>query len=341
MDEPNASPIIPPLDSTSPPALRDPGSHGFSAIFVSDSGVRAGWRLLIFFLIVAALFTAEITVAHRLRPGSSRGAGMALTPQVVLLSEGGSFLIVLLASWIMARFERRELADYGLPWESAFRLGFWQGAAIGFAGISALLAAMKLAGVFRVESMALHGAAMLKYAFLWGVVFLAVALFEEFGFRGYALFTLTTGAGFWPAALASSLLFGYVHHGNPGETWLGAFNAGLVGLLFCLMLRRTGDLWMAIGFHGAWDWGESYFYGVPDSGQLVSGHLLNVGFSGPRWLSGGSVGPEGSWLCTFLLVLLWLIFLVWLRDAKYPRLEAISVGPAALESPPAGNGSTS
>ena len=56
---------------------------------------------------------------------------MALTPQVVLLSEGGSFLIVLLASWIMARFERRELADYGLPWESAFRLGFWQGAASG------------------------------------------------------------------------------------------------------------------------------------------------------------------------------------------------------------------
>jgi membrane protease YdiL (CAAX protease family) len=266
---------------------------------------------------------------------------MALTPQVVLLSEGGSFLIVLLASWIMARGERRELADYGLPWQTAFHRGFWQGAAIGFAGISALLVAMGVAGVFHVESVALHGAEMLKYAFLWGVVFLAVALFEEFCFRGYALFTLTTGSGFWPAALASSLLFGYVHHGNPGETWLGAFNAGLVGLLFCLMLRRTGDLWMAIGFHGAWDWGESYFYGVPDSGQLVSGHLLNVGFSGPRWLSGGSVGPEGSWLCTFLLVLLWLIFLGWLRVAKYPRSVAISAGTAGLCSQQIVNGSTS
>ena len=201
---------------------------------------------------------------------------------------------------------------------------------------------MKLAGVFRVESMALHGAAMLKYAFLWGVVFLAVALFEEFGFRGYALFTLTTGIGFWPAALASSLLFGYVHHGNPGETWLGAFNAGLVGLLFCLMLRRTGDLWMAIGFHAAWDWGESYFYGVPDSGQLVSRTFVERedfpardGCRGAPWV------PKEAGCVRFLLVLLWLIFLVWLRDAKYPRLAAISVGPAALESPPAGNGSTS
>jgi membrane protease YdiL (CAAX protease family) len=89
------------------------------------------------------------------------------------------------------------------------------------------------------------------------------------------------------------------------------------------MLRRTGDLWFAIGFHTAWDWAESYFYGVPDSGELVTGHLMNVSFSGPQWLTGGSVGPEGSWLCTALLVVLGLILLAWLRQVKYPRVKAV------------------
>jgi hypothetical protein len=38
---------------------------------------------------------------------------------------------------------------------------------------------------------------------------------------------------------------------------------------------------------------------------------------------GGSVGPEGSWLCIALLIILWFIFVLWLRKKKYPNLDAI------------------
>jgi membrane protease YdiL (CAAX protease family) len=317
MDEPNAFPPDPSAPSS--PETRAPF---YRTILIGPHGPRAGWRLLIFLAILFALFTASAELSRLLRHHRpARGA--VLTPEVVLVGETFMFAVVLLAGAIMARFEGRTLGDYGLPWHQAFRGRFWQGAAVGFAGISALLGAMRATGVFHVDSIALHGEAVLKYAILWGLVFLAVALFEEFGFRGYVVFTLTTGIGFWAAAMASSLVFGYVHHGNHGETWLGAFNAGIVGLLFCLMLRRTGDLWLAIGFHAAWDWGESYFYGVPDSGELVTGHLMNVSFSGPQWLTGGTVGPEGSWLCTALLVVLGLILQAWLREVKYPRVKAV------------------
>jgi membrane protease YdiL (CAAX protease family) len=317
MDEPNALPPDPSAPSS--PEARTPF---YQTILTGPHGPRAGWRLLIFFAIVRALFAASAELSQLLRHHRPT-LGAVLTPEVVLVGETFRFAVVLLAGAIMAKFEQRTVGDYGLPWHQAFRGHFWQGAAVGFAGISGLLGAMRAAGVFRIDSIALHGSAALKYALLWGLVFLAVALFEEFGFRGYAVFTLTTGIGFWPAALASSLVFGYVHHGNHGETWLGAFNAGLVGLLFCLMLRRTGNLWLPIGFHAAWDWGESYFYGVPDSGELVTGHLMNVSFSGPQWLTGGTVGPEGSWLCTALLVVLGLILLAWLREVKYPGVEAV------------------
>ncbi len=317
MDEPNAFPPDPPA-----PSSAEPRTPFYRTILIGPHGPRAGWRLLIFSAILFALFTASAGLSRLVRHHRP-ARGEVLTPEVVLVGEGFMFAVVLLAGAIMAKFERRTLGDYGLPWHQAFRGRFWQGATVGFAGISALLGAMRATGVFHVDSIALHGGAVLKYAILWGLVFLAVALFEEFGFRGYVVFTLTTGIGFWPAALASSLVFGYVHHGNHGETWLGAFNAGFVGLLFCLMLRRTGDLWFAIGFHAAWDWAESYFYGVPDSGELVTGHLMNVSFSGPQWLTGGTVGPEGSWLCTALLVVLGLILLAWLRQVKYPCVKAV------------------
>jgi hypothetical protein len=94
-------------------------------------------------------------------------------------------------------------------------------------------------------------------------------------------------------------------------------------LLFCLQLRRSGNLWMPIGFHASWDWTQTYFYGVPDSGQTLPGHLFNGTFSGPRWLTGGTVGPEGSVLLTLLLVLFWLCASAWLGETHYPRQRAL------------------
>jgi len=144
------------------------------------------------------------------------------------------------------------------------------------------------------------------------------------------LFTLSAGIGFWPAAILSAAYFGYAHHGNSGEDWVGLFNAAAFGLLACFLLRRTGNLSMPIGLHLAFDWGERYFYGVADSGQTLPGHLLNSSSSGPAWLSGGTVGPEGSLLCTLLIVLVWLICAAWLREVKYPKLARIQNSRGSL-----------
>lgn len=229
-----------------------------------------------------------------------------------------AFLVLLFASWLMSRIEHRRIADYGLPLRGASRTRFWQGVVIGFAAMTVLLVSMRLAGVFRFGTIGLRGVEVYEYAALWGLVFLFVGLFEEFFFRGYALFTLTTGLTFWPSAILLSSFFGWIHRGNPGESWMGAIEAGATGLLFCFILRRTGDLWMPIGFHAAWDWGLTYFYGVPESGYAAKGHLFNPTFNGPAWLTGGTAGPEGSWLSIALLAILWIIFALWLRGKRYP-----------------------
>jgi uncharacterized protein len=280
-------------------------------IFYGGSELRAGWRLLIFLAIVIASIKASNFAVRRLLHGGDDVAGF-------LVREVMDFLIFLFASRIMGRIEGRTIADYGLPWRKMFRGQFWQGALIGFAAISALLVLMRIFRVFHLEGIALHGFDVWKWAMAWGLVFILVALREEFRARGYGLFTLSMGIGFWPAAMVSAAYFGYSHHGNSGEDWIGMFNAGVFGLLACFLLRRTGNLWMAIGLHTAFDWGETYFYGVADSGQVLPGHLLNSTSSGLGWLSGGSVGPEGSVLCTVLLIAIWLISAAWLREVNYP-----------------------
>jgi uncharacterized protein len=281
-------------------------------VFYGPSELRAGWRLGIFVAIVIALINLSNLTVRRLLPGAD-------STTLFLAREVMDFLILLLASGIMGRIEGRTIADYGLPWRKMFRVQFWQGVVLGFASITGLLVAMRAAGVFYFGSIALHGRDIWKWAIVYAFVFILVALREEFRARGYGLFTLSAGIGFWSATILSAAFFGYSHHGNSGEDWIGLFNAGAFGLLACFLLRRTGNLWMPIGLHVAFDWGETYFYGVADSGQTLPGHLLTSSSSGPAWLSGGTVGPEGSLLCTLLIVVMWLVCAGWLREVKYPK----------------------
>jgi membrane protease YdiL (CAAX protease family) len=281
-------------------------------MFYGPSELRAGWRFVIFAMIVFGLMVIK-TQFVRMLPHGTDQATSYLVDKVL------KFAAFLSASWIMARIEARTIADYGLPWRAMFGRRFLQGAAIAFVCLTAFLITSRIAGVFRFGEVAWHGREIWKWGTLYGFGFIIVALEEEFHYRGYGLYTLTQGIGFWPAAILSSATFGYSHLGNSGENWLGVFNASAGGLLFCLLLRRSGNLWMPIGFHASWDWTQTYFYGVPDSGHVLPGHLFNGNFVGPRWLTGGSVGPEGSVLLTLLIVLFWLCVSAWLRQARYSQ----------------------
>jgi membrane protease YdiL (CAAX protease family) len=122
------------------------------------------------------------------------------------------------------------------------------------------------------------------------------------------------GRGFWYAAWIGSTLFGLVHTGNGGENWIGIFSAGAIGFIFCVGIYYTGSVWWAIGFHAAWDWGLTYFYGAADSGNPAAGHFLSVSPMGNELLSGGADGPEGSVLIIpLLVVILAVLYVVWGR----------------------------
>ena len=265
---------------------------------------------MIYIVALAGLMLGLYFALRQLFP-QARGGNPSL--RMLLLWECGAFLVSIVPALALSRYEKRPFDDYGLPHKEAFGRNFWVGALWGFVAISCLLLVLRLVRVFYFGGLVMHGFPAFKFAVFWAVMFIVVGLFEEFVSRGYTQFTLAQGMGFWPAAVLLSLVFGALHLGNKGEAWMGAVGAAAIALFFCLTLRRTGSLWFAVGMHAAWDWGETFLYSVPDSGMIAPGHLMHPSLQGSRWLTGGSVGPEGSVLILVLIAVMWVVF-----DRLYP-----------------------
>ena len=324
-------PIVPTPTPTSAPA--SPSSLlPVNAIFHGPNGIRAGWRVLLFLalvILVTLVLMTPFVVMRALRGDSGPQLGIrvgGLTPLGLSISEGSLFIIPSIAALIMARIERRKYGQYGLPVRFAFRQDFWIGILVGFLAISGCLLGIFAFHGFHLTGLAIHGNTILSATAAWGATFVLVGLAEEFAFRGYLQFTLASGLGFWPSAILLSALFGLAHASNPGESKFGLFSVVLFGLLFCLFLRRTGNLWWAVGFHAGWDWGQTFFYGVPDSGIAPYHNLFGSAFDGPRWLTGGSVGPEASVFTPIVLMIVAILFTRVYRDNRY-QTQASDLGP--------------
>jgi uncharacterized protein len=243
--------------------------------------------------------------------------GDVLTLGRSLVTKGIMAFFVALGTWLVARMENRPLAAYGMPPDKAFGARFWEGCVWGFAMLSLVLLVIRLTGHFQIDSVELSGGAIFKYAVGWALAFYAVAISEEFIFRGYLLFVYTRRRRFWTSALILSGLFGAAHLGNPNENVFGILQVVVVGMIFCLTIRRTGTLWLAVGFHTTWDWAQTFFYGTPDSGLLGVGRLFNSSSVGPKWITGGAAGPEGSVLAFIILLLFALLVHLRFPNAIY------------------------
>ena len=340
-----------PVEAT--PVVRKPSILRYT--FFGADGLRAGWGLLLFIAIVVGCISTvhwvQTTIRHRQATakasyataanrakasGSSENAeeSKPMPPSAALFGEGSSFLVVMLATFVMSRIERRPFGVFGLGGTNRLKQ-FLAGLFWGVVCLSLLVGLLRWRGFLKFDARLLSGGAALRYGVLWAVGFLFVALVEETLMRGYAQYTLARGLaaiygaifkntrhrhalGFWTAALFLSFLFGFGHSTNPGESPVGLLGAGLIGLVFCFALYRTGSLWWAIGIHAAWDWSQSFLYGVADSGLMAEGHLFAAHPVGRPILSGGLTGPEGSIFAILMLAVIAGIILVTLRQTHRP-----------------------
>ncbi len=301
--------------------------------FFGDDGLRAGWSLLLFFALLFVIGRGTNQLVHALHP-NHLSTESELPPGLSLAFEAIQFGLVGLCTLIMSRVERRPLRAYGIGATPRAIPHFLAGLAWGAALLSVLVGTLFATHFLVFTGIQLSGPAILRFAAEWFAAFLFVGLFEEYALRGYLQFTLARGLagafhaataspyakaiGFWISAAIFSFIFGFGHKSNSGESPVGLVSAGLIGLVFCVSLWRTGSLWWAIGFHAAWDWTQSFIYGVADSGHMVAFHLLGSHPQGKTLLSGGLTGPEGSLIVLPVIVLAVAVILITVRRTGWP-----------------------
>jgi membrane protease YdiL (CAAX protease family) len=292
--------------------------------FHNPCGLRAGWRLLIYagFILLLVLL-GGIAAKHLGGPAKGPQPSAMVQTAFQVAGEFVFFLVFLLLAWIMSKIEHRRVSEYGLPLRKSAFSDFVTGYLLwGFLPLSCLLLFLRLLHVFYFGSLSALNLQIFAWAALWWLFFLFVGLFEEYSFRGYVLHTLAEGIGFWPAALILAVGFARVHMGNSGETRIGIIATGIFALFAAATLWRTGNLWLAVGAHAGWDWGQSFIYGVSDSGFQSPGHLLNPHIQGgPDWLTGGTVGPEGSVFTLILWALMTIAIIYFYPKQPEPALN--------------------
>jgi membrane protease YdiL (CAAX protease family) len=287
-------------------------SSAFRKILFGSNGIRTGWRLLIYFAVLIMCLAVSIKgtgallkVLHwRLGnhpPGAESVESLLIGQSLILAS-------AILSMAAMAKIEKRSLTDYWIPRKRAFGRNFWEGLGWGLAVSGGIVLLIWLNHGYSFGSLALSGLQLVRYSLLWAAAALINGLAENLAILGYPLFTLTSVIRFWPAALLLTGIFTAGHFTNAGENNLGLVSIFLQGFLLCLTICRTGDLWFSVGLHAGGIFAEDFLLSAPDSGTIYTGHLLNSSFHGPRWLTGGSVGPEASVMAFLVLALALIVF---------------------------------
>ena len=141
---------------------------------------------------------------------------------------------------------------------------------------------------------------------------------EEVATRGWLLTRIAARSNLPLAIAISSSLFGFLHLGNSGVTFLSVLNIILDGVLAGLLFIYTDSIWLVVAQHGTWNYVQGNLLGFQVSGTGANASIFSFTMgSGPDWLTGGEFGAEGSIITT--LVLLLSVVIVYLLGERNER----------------------
>jgi membrane protease YdiL (CAAX protease family)/8-oxo-dGTP pyrophosphatase MutT (NUDIX family) len=280
------------------------------------------------FEIVAGLvYVAVVLLTGQASPDLLEALLAGRLPRSLLLAAGWLRLGISLGlALLLGRLVDREpVATMGLEFSRTGRDGAL-GFVLGLGAMSAVAGIGLAAGWTHWE----RGAGNLGTLLLDLLALLPAAAAEEIVFRGYLLRAIGSWRGPAAGVGITSVLFVLFHGLNPNVTLLGLLNILLAGVVFALAVERAGTLWLAVGYHLAWNLAQGALLGLPVSGMAWDG-LLALGTGGPPFWTGGQFGPEGGALAT--LVLLLSVLPLWALTRRSSSVAvAVENQRAALEA---------
>lgn len=261
----------------------------------SDRRLRPLLRALLYAVLAFWALSADEFLGPPLQRAATALHASGLSAGRVTFFAAVNLLTALLLTWVFGRYEGRRVDDYGLPLSRAFGARFGEGFAIGVMNAALVAAAMIACGGMTVHGLAVAGATIVSATLAWLLACLLVGIAEEYLFRGYLLQTLAQSVGFWPATFLIALWFGADHFFfKPGENLGDLVSLVAIAVWLGYSVRKTGTLWLAVGYHAAFDFMQLFVIGTKNGGSTPVDHLLNTSFQGPAWVTGGELGTEAS-----------------------------------------------
>jgi len=200
--------------------------------------------------------------------------------------------------------ERRPLRSIGLVREHRSRT-FLFGVLTGIVMAIAIVAGGWIAGGFSAGAFAIafHSPSALGAIAILLVCFALQSSVEEILFRGWMLSAIAAKFGVAIAVLVSSAVFTVLHY-DPHATWLFVTNVFLFAVFACFWAIRTGNVWGVMGWHAGWNWlfATGFEMRVTGLDAHMPALLVKMTPRGADYLTGGFEGPEGSVMCSILLL---------------------------------------
>ncbi|WP_367277804.1 CPBP family intramembrane glutamic endopeptidase [Clostridium sp.] len=134
------------------------------------------------------------------------------------------------------------------------------------------------------------------------ILFILVGINEEMFARGYCMTVLKQTGNKWVVVIVSSIIFSLMHSLNPHMSFLSYLNLFLFAILASYMFIKSNNLWLSIGYHITWNYFEGNVFGFQVSG-LATQSMYTLNTPAQNIITGGSFGPEGGLVVTFITLL--------------------------------------
>ncbi|HEL1703023.1 TPA: CPBP family intramembrane metalloprotease [Streptococcus suis] len=228
---------------------------------------------------------------------------------VTLSLELLAFAFISLAIILWARFvEKSPWLGLGIRKKGALK-DFLLGWGIGAAMLTTCVLLMWGFGAIQVTSFQFSANLVGEFLILvlaWSIQ----GTTEELLTRGWMFSSLAAKHNIPVGILVSSLFFTFLHLGNDGISLIPLLDLTLFAILACLVMLKTGNLWVISGIHAAWNCFQGNVFAFPVSGTQAGQAFIAVETSGPDWLSGGAFGVEGSVISLLIQagMITWLVY---------------------------------
>ena len=226
------------------------------------------------------------------------------------------FILLLFIFWVKV-IEKNSLSSLGFVKRNWLKYLVW-GIVISLIQMGVIALVYQVSGI---GSFVLNELSLEPLLFILGLFpfWLLQGGTEEVATRGWLLTRIASRANLPLAIAISSSLFGFLHLGNAGVTFLSVLNIILDGFLAGLLFIYTDSIWLVVAQHGTWNYVQGNLLGFQVSGTGADASIFSFSMgSGPDWLTGGAFGAEGSIITTLvLLVSLVIVYRLGERKEKF------------------------